>query len=316
MLDTHTFLMELYVMVDDFCQQTLKSLDAAVRPGPAPSLSCSEVVTLGLFSQWQRFRSERDFYRFAESHLHALFPRLPHRSQFNRLLRRHHDILAAFFVQGVRQLQAMPGYDFCYEALDTSAIPSRDAKRRGCGWLPAQAQIGWGNRIGWFEGFRLLISANPQGIVTGFCFGSGNAKEQPLAETFLATRQQPHPRCITVGAKSHGFYICDKGFEGETARQRWADEYGARILCPPKRNAQSQPAWPKGMRQWAAGIRQVVETVFAKLHHTFGLDRERPHDLIGFQVRLLSKIALHNFCILCNWTHKRPALAFADLLLW
>jgi hypothetical protein len=137
MLDTHTFLMELYVMVDDFCQQTLESLDAAVRPGPAPSLSCSEVVTLGLFSQWQRFRSERDFYRFAQSHLHALFPRLPHRSQFNRLLRRHHDVLAALFVQGVRQLQAMPGYDFCYEALDTSAIPSRDAKRRGCGWLPA-----------------------------------------------------------------------------------------------------------------------------------------------------------------------------------
>ena len=83
-----------------------------------------------------------------------------------------------------------------------------------------------------------------------------------------------------------------------------------------KRNARSQLASLKGMRQWAAGIRQVVETVLAKLHHTFGLDRERPHDLIGFQVRLLSKIALHNFCALCNWIHKRPAMAFDDLLLW
>lgn len=59
MLDTHTFLMELYVMVDDFCQQAPK---AEIRPSPVPSLSRSEVVTLGLFSQWQRFRSERDFY--------------------------------------------------------------------------------------------------------------------------------------------------------------------------------------------------------------------------------------------------------------
>ncbi len=120
MLDTHTFLMELYVMVDDFCQH---AMEPVVRPGPAPSLSCSEVVTLGLFSQWQRFRSERDFYRFAQSHLRPLFPRLPHRSQFNRLLRRHHDLLSALFLQGVGQLQAITGYDFCYEALDTSAIP-------------------------------------------------------------------------------------------------------------------------------------------------------------------------------------------------
>jgi hypothetical protein len=56
MFDPHTFLMELYVMVDDFCQHNWQT---PVHPGPAPSLSCSEVVTLGLFSQWQRFRSER-----------------------------------------------------------------------------------------------------------------------------------------------------------------------------------------------------------------------------------------------------------------
>jgi hypothetical protein len=313
MLDTHTFLMELYVMVDDFCQSYE---ELATRPGPAASLSRSEVVTLGLFSQWQRFRSERDFYRFAQAHLRCLFPRLPHRSQFNRLLRRHHDVLAAFFVHGVQQLQGQPGYDFCYEALDTSAVPTRDAKRRGSGWLSGQAQIGWGNRLGWFEGFRLLISVNPQGIITGFCFGSGNAKDQPLAEDFLATRHQPHPRCVTVGARSRGFYVSDKGFEGAVNQLRWQEEYGAHVLCPPKRNTKSQPLWPKGLRQWVSGIRQVVESVYGKLHHTFGLDRERPHELTGFQVRLLSKVALHNFCVACNLKQQRPPLAFADLLLW
>jgi hypothetical protein len=253
-----------------------------------------------------------------------LFPRLPHRSQFNRLLRRYHDVLAAFFVQGVQHLQSLAGYDFCYEALDTSAVPTRDAKRRGSGWLPEQAHLGWGNRIGWFEGFRLLVSVNPQGVITGFCFGSGNTKEQPLAEDFFAVRWQGHPRCVTVGAKSHGFYVSDKGFEGQECQQRWQQEYGARVLCPPKQNAKSQPAWPKSLRQWVAGIRQVVESVYGKLHHTFGLDRERPHDLTGFSVRLIAKFsvrliakaALHNFCITCNWKRSRPALAFADLLLW
>ncbi len=316
MLDPHTFLMELYVMVDDFCQQFDQHKERVVRPGPAPSLCCSEVVTLGLFSQWQRFRSERDFYLYAQAHLRSLFPRLPHRSQFNRLLRRQHEVLAAFFRHNLQQLQSLKGYDFCYEAIDTSAVPTRDAKRRGSGWLPEQAQIGWGNRLGWFEGFRLLISVNPQGVITGFCFGSGNSKEQPLAEDFFAARFAPHPRCVTVGNRAFGFYVSDKGFEGQERHQAWRDRYGTRVICPPKRNAKAQPLWPKKMRQWIAGLRQVVESVFGKLHHTFGLDHERPHDLTGFQVRLLAKVILHNFCIHCNWNQGRPLLAFAQLLLW
>ena len=39
------------------------------KPG-RPALLCeSEVLTLAILSQWPRFRSERDFWRFASSHL-------------------------------------------------------------------------------------------------------------------------------------------------------------------------------------------------------------------------------------------------------
>lgn len=313
MLDTPTFLLELYVMADDFCQCCL---EPEVRPGPPASLTRSEVITLALFSQWQRFRSERDFYRFAQAHLRAFFPRLPHRTQFNRLLRRHHKALVAFFRYGVQQLQAQPGYDFTYEALDASAVPTRDAKRRGNGWLFDQAKIGWSNRLGWFEGFHLLLSVNPQGAITGFCFGSGNVKDHVLAEDFFCLRHKEHPRCQSVGQPAHGFYVTDRGFESEANQQRWQQDYQARVLCPPKRNARPERTWPKSLRQWVAGIRQVVESVNAKLHHTFGLDRERPHDLSGFSARLTAKVALHNFCITYNRHSQRPPLAFADLLLW
>ena len=217
---------------------------------------------------------------------------------------------------GVQCLQGQAGYDFCYEALDATAVPTRDAKRRGSGWLSDQARIGWSNRLGWFEGFHLLLSVNPQGVITGFCFGSGNAKDQSLAEDFFAIRHRAHPRCLTVGKRSHGFYVTDRGFEGQVNQQRWQEEYQAHVLCPPKRNARPERAWPKGLRKWVAGIRQIVESVNGKLHHTFGLDRERPHDLTGFQARLTAKIALHNFCIAYNHQRNRPPLAFADLLLW
>jgi hypothetical protein len=65
-----------------------------------------------------------------------------------------------------------------------------------------------------------------------------------------------------------------------------------------------------------AGARQIVETVYEKLAHTFHLDRERSHDLSGFQARLAAKLALHNFCIWLNAQLSRPQLAFTDLVDW
>ena len=90
MVDTDTFLTTLYVMVDEFCQS---QLPAESHRGPQAALTRSEVVTLGLFGQWACFPSERAFYRYAQHHLRAAFPTLPHRTQFNRLLRRHDEAL-------------------------------------------------------------------------------------------------------------------------------------------------------------------------------------------------------------------------------
>jgi hypothetical protein len=108
--------------------------------------------------------------------------------------------------------------------------------------------------------------------------------------------------------------VADKGFEGESWQLRWRGEYGAAVIYPPRRN--SRHPWPRRLRRELSRLRQVVETVFAKLTHTFRLDRERPHDLSGFRARLAAKVALHNFCHWLNRSLGRPALAFADLLGW
>lgn len=308
MMDTDTFLITLYVMADDFCKYQLPPEQV---PGPKGSLSRSEVVTLALFGQWNRFPSERGFYRYACRHLRPAFPTLPHRSQFNRLMRRYYGTIVAFFQHLVvlLQPQASP-----YEALDSTGVRTRDAKRRGAGWLGGQADIGWSNRLGWYEGFHLLLSVTPQGVITGFSFGPGSAKDQALAEDFFAFRHRPHPRMPTVGTLHSDYYVVDKGFEGKERHWHWSNHYGAKVVCPPKRNS-SQP-WPQPLRRWVAGIRQIVETAGEKLHNTFRLDRERPHELAGFQARLAAKAALHNFCICLNRQLGREPLAFASLLDW
>ena len=248
----------------------------------------------------------------AEANLREAFPTLPDRSQFNRLVRSHIELIEAVALHLVTLLEAQK---CSYEALDSSAMPVRDAKRRGAGWLAGQADIGWSNSLGWYEGFCLLISANPEGVITGFGFAPASTKDQPLAETFFALRSEAHPRLGSVGSAALGPYVADKGFEGEQNHQRWLDLYGVRIVCPPKRNGRKR-RWPKRLRRWAASIRQIIESVYEKLHDTFGLRRERPHDISGLRARLAARVALHNFCIWLNEQLGRSRLAFVDLLGW
>jgi hypothetical protein len=200
MVDPDTGFTTLYVMVDECCPTYLPP---EVHPGPRASLSRSEVVTRGLFGQWACFRGERAFYRYAQQHLCAALPSLPQRTQCNRLLRRHHEAMVACFLHLVHLLAGRHGL---YEALDSSAVPTRDAKRRGAGWLPGLADSGWRNRLGWYEGFHLLLAVHPRGVITGLGVGPASAKAQPLAETFFALRRQPAPHCLSVGKPALGPY--------------------------------------------------------------------------------------------------------------
>src|SRR5215212_210084 len=308
MLDVDTFLTALYVMVDDFYKSRLRKRR---RPGPDASLSDSEVVTLAIFACWGRFSSERDFYRYAETNLREAFPTLPSRSQFNRCVRSQVGLIEAVALHLAEAMEVRRGP---YEALDTSAMPVRDAKRRGSGWLAGHADIGWSNSLGWYEGFRLLVATDPTGVITGFGFSAASATDQQVAETFFAIRHRPNSRLPSVGSAAAGPYVTDKGFEGEDNHRRWLDRYGARIIHPPKRNARKP--WPKRLRRWVAAIRQIVESVYEKLFNAFGLWRERPHELSGLRARLAARVALHNFCMWLNEQLGRPRLAFADLLGW
>jgi hypothetical protein len=142
----------------------------------------------------------------------------------------------------------------------------RDAKsaeeaRDGLQWLAGYADIGWSNRLGWYQGFRLLVVAvSPKGVITGFGFSSASTADQPMAETFFAARECPNSRLSSVGWAASGPYIADKGFEGEENHARWLERYGARVIHPPKRNSRKR-SWPKRLRRWVAGIRQIVESV-------------------------------------------------------
>jgi hypothetical protein len=308
-LDPETFLTELYVAVDDF---VLEHLPMERRPGPAAALAPSEVLTLALFGQWQQFPSEAAFYRWASRHLRGAFPRLPSRPQLNRLLRRHGGAIAAVALHLGRALAV--GDERAFEVVDGTGVPTRNAKRRGAGWLPGLAAVGQCTRLGWYEGVRLLLATTPGGAVTGWGIGPANTNDRTLAETFFAARAAPQPGLPGVGAPTSDRYVADMGFSGRECEARWAAAYGAAVVCPPQ--SDSARAWPKPLRRWLAGIRQIVETVNDRLLATFRLGTERPHALGGLQARLAAKVGRHNFSCWLNRRLGRPDLAVADLVDW
>lgn len=306
-MDMETFLTTLYVRVDEFC----RTLPVAPRPGPAAALDRSEVLTLALFGQWARFPSERDFSRFADARLRPYFPRLPHRSQVNRLLRTHQALLAPLAFALAAPITAPAS---SYELLDGTGVPVRNRARRGRGWLAGLADTGWCTRLGFYHGFRLLLACDPRGVITGFGFGPASRNDRHLAETFVAVRAQPDPRLPSVGVPLSGEYLADTGFAGTTVIPHWITAYTAWVCASPQRDSHAR--WPRALRRQVASWRQIIETVQDRVLTTFRLAHERPHALDGFQARLAAKVALHNFCCWLNQQLGRPLLAFADLLGW
>ena len=78
-MDLDSFLVSLYVLVDDWWK--LHRSSESPKIGRPALLSDPEVITLAILAQWPRFRSERDFWRFAWAQVRPYFPALCSQSQ-------------------------------------------------------------------------------------------------------------------------------------------------------------------------------------------------------------------------------------------
>ena len=175
-VDLETLLVSLYVFVDDWrresCPQDIRG------PGRPASLSDAEVLTLAILSQWSRFRSERDFWRFADAHLRAYLPDLLSQSQLNRRIRALEPELRAL----QRHLSGtLADGSEVYRVLDTTLVPAI-VRVRACrkGLFAGQASFGRNvSKTEWVYGFKVALSVSPEGVVTAF--GLAPALPRPTA---------------------------------------------------------------------------------------------------------------------------------------
>ena len=240
-MDLDSFLVSLYVLVDDWWQSGHGR--APRRPGRPALITDPEVITLAILAQWPRFRSERDFWRFASSHLREYFPNLCSQGQFNRRVRALAPELRALQRSLAEELSDPAAV--C-RVMDTTLLPAIvrvRASRKGlfCG----QATFGRSaSKTEWVYGFKVALVVDPGGVITAFGLATASSDERPIADALVASDR-------------HGAYLADKGFTGVQWERRWLEIYGALVAATPYND--SRRAWPKADRRWASFARQAPD---------------------------------------------------------
>src|SRR5215204_2709255 len=240
-MDLDSFLVSLYVLVDDWWK--LEHASQPPKTGRPALLSDSEVITLAILAQWPRFRSERDFWRFASSHLRSYFPKLCSQSQFNRRIRALEPQMRLLQLAFAREL-AEPSA--VYRVMDTTLVPAIvrvRASRKGL--FAGQASFGRSaSKTEWVYGFKVALVVDPAGVITTFGLAEAASDERPIADALIASDR-------------YDAYLADKGFTGVEWERRWLEEYGALVAATPYDD--SRRAWSKTDRRWASFARQTPD---------------------------------------------------------
>jgi hypothetical protein len=295
-MDLDSFLVSLYVLVDDWWK--LECSSEPPKTGRPALLSDPEVMTLAILAQWPRFRSERDFWRFAWAHLRSYFPNLCSQSQFNRRVRALEPEMRVLQRAFAREL-ARPSA--VYRVLDTTLLPAMvrvraSRKRLFCG----QASFGRSaSKTEWVYGFKVALVVDPEGVVSAFGLAPAASDERPIGEALIAK-------------DLHEAYLADKGFTGVEWERRWLELYGALVAATPYDDCRR--AWSKADRRWASGKRQIIEGVIGQLKDFFSLERHRAKTLGGLLTRLAAKVAAYTCAQRINDSLGRPLRHLADLL--
>ena len=296
-MDLESLLVSLFVLVDDWWRTEHPS--AGRKPRRPPRLSDSEVLTLAVLAQWPRWRSERDFFRFAEAHLRSYFPNLLCQSQFNRRIRALKPEMHA--LQRDLAVMLADGSED-YHVLDTTLVPAM-VRVRACRKRLFAGQGSFGRNVSkteWIYGFKVALSVNPEGVVTAFGLAPANCDERKIGEFLVASDRHPG-------------YLADKGFSSAKWEKHWFETYGALVAATPQKNARR--AWTVEVCRWAAGKRQIVEGVIWQLKDYFGLERHRAKTLGGLLTCLAAKVAAYTCGQILNAALGRPLRLLAGLLI-
>src|SRR5437879_11552190 len=183
MLDKATVLSTLFTIVDDTMKGSAMIQEALKRPGPAPHLSDSEVITLALYQELIGEPREDHFFRLHQASLQTFFPGLNERSRYNR---RKRDLWAAILAVRVSLQIVLDAFELEETAvIDSAPVPCVGYKRaKHASDFVGTADYGvCSSKAMKYFGVKLHSVVSLTGVVMGFLLtGASHYDNQAVVE--------------------------------------------------------------------------------------------------------------------------------------
>lgn len=258
------------------------------------SVTDAEVVTLAVAQEMMRVDHDAEFLAIARGRLAHLFPKLPQQPGYWKRRQRLSDtiewLISIFAADS-------PGYHDQVVLLDSTPVEcgrSVETARRSqladaCGYGYSRSHSRW------FWGMRLHLLAAPDGTPRAAILAPADQKEREVAL-----------RLFPIGLHGGEVIVADKGYVGRELAATIAEQYGALILRPARKD---EP----GHGPHLAPIRQHIESIFWTLKDRLGLERHNTRTLHGLRARIATKLLALAAGVWLNHYLNRPSRTFADL---
>jgi DDE family transposase len=300
MLDKATVLTTIFSIVDDVMKGSAVIQDALQRPGPAPRLTDSELVTIAIYQELIGEPREDHFFRLHQSSLQTFFPGLNERSRYNR---RKRDLWAVILAVRVSLQIVLDARQFEETAVvDSAPVPCVGYKRaKHAGDFVGTADYGvCSSKAMKYFGCKFHSVVSLTGIIMGFLLTPASRYDnQPVVE-LLDSFSHHLKRLLGDGAYN------DAALQSYLAQYRSLELLApSKVTQPPKR---SQPAQRQLNR-----LRLICETVNAQLQEQLHLSKHYAKSSWGLITRIAAKVTAHSVGMMLNTPLGRPVLQLADL---
>ena len=286
--DFNDFCLWMYFVVDNIWQEIAPFFK---RPGPAPTCSDSELITLALVGECRGWVLETNMLSQGQEH-HDLFHTVPTQSRFNR---RRRGLMHAFnLIRRVvlRSLEIAADPKCVIDSLPIPALQFYLVPSSPADWKTYEATFGKVcSKHQTIFGYKLHLLITLNGVIVDFELAPANETDLTIGAELLAD----HTDLQVIGDKAY--------ISAEQAAQLWQDNR-IQLLTLPRRNQQHQ--WPLALQQFFNAVRQIIETVNAQLATQFHIEANHAHTFWGLCTRLYTKLTAHTLCLYINRLLGKP----------
>lgn len=300
MLDKATVLTTLFTIVDDAMKGSKVIQEILKRPGPAPSLCDSEMVTIALYQELIGEPREDHFFRLHAERLQAYFPGLNERSRYNRRKRDLWSVILA--VRMVLQIIVDALQLEETAVIDSAPVPCVGYKRsKANSDFAGKADYGvCSSKAMKYFGFKLHTIVSLTGVVMSFLLTPANRYDnQPVVE-------------LLDSFSHHLKRLLGDGAYNDATLQQFLEPYRSlELLAPAKVNQAPQRSEPA--QKQLNHLRLITETVNAQLQEQLHLSKHYAKSTWGAMTRIAAKLTAHSVGMMVNQLLGRPPLHLASL---